>query len=58
MAELTDIRETVRKCYAAAASAAERLSIEEGGPFDADAGRCRPRAVSPSPADETGVFWL
>ena len=51
MAELTDIRETVRERYAAAASAAaERSTGAE------DAGCCGSSGISRSPADAAGVF--
>ncbi|MDQ6776509.1 MAG: arsenite methyltransferase [Actinomycetota bacterium] len=56
MAELTDIRETVRKRYAEAATAAARGSFEEARAFEAEAGCCGPGAVSCSPPDETGAF--
>jgi arsenite methyltransferase len=49
MAELNDIRETVRRRYAAAATAAAGGSSEEARAIEAQAGCC-------SPADETGVF--
>jgi SAM-dependent methyltransferase len=50
MAELTDIRETVRERYAAAAKAAtERTGAQE-------AGCCGSGGVGCSPADATGVF--
>ena len=50
MAELTEIRESVRRRYASAARAAA------DGALEAEAGGCGPRAVSGSPAAETGVF--
>ena len=53
MAELTDIRETVRQRYAEATA---RGSAHEARALEAEAGCCRPDAVSCSPADETGVF--
>jgi arsenite methyltransferase len=56
MAELSDIRETVRKRYADAASAAARSGTEEGRELQAEAGCCGPGAVTCSPADATGVF--
>ena len=49
MAELTDIRETVREKYAAAAKAVAEPSAEE-------AGCCGSNAACCSPADATGVF--
>jgi SAM-dependent methyltransferase len=55
MAELTDIRESVRQRYAAAAKLAARASAEDARGQDA-AGCCAPDAVTCSPADETGVF--
>ncbi len=48
MAELTDIRETVRERYAAAATAAQDLKSE--------AGCCGANAPGCSPVDATGVF--
>ena len=48
MAELTEIRETVRERYAAAARAATDATEETGC--------CGPGAVSCSPADDGGVF--
>jgi arsenite methyltransferase len=52
MAELTDIRETVREKYAAAAKAAAHPQNDP----DADAGCCRDGGRSCAPADATGVF--
>ena len=52
MAELTEIRESVRRRYASAARAAADGALEA----EAEAGCCGPRAVSCSPAAETGVF--
>jgi arsenite methyltransferase len=50
MADLTDIRESVRERYAAAAKAAtERTGAEEAGCCGSDSSGC-------SPADATGVF--
>jgi arsenite methyltransferase len=51
MAELTDLRETVRERYAAAAKAATELKHETDG-----AGCCGSSGVSCSPADSTGAF--
>jgi SAM-dependent methyltransferase len=56
MAELTDIRETVRKRYADAASAAARGRYEDARALEAKAGCCSPGAVTSSPADETDAF--
>jgi arsenite methyltransferase len=50
MAELTDVRESVREKYAAAAKAASSSAAQ------AEAGCCEPSAASCSPADATGVF--
>jgi len=50
MAEVTDIRESVRQRYAAAAKAAAGLGTEN------PSGCCGPGAVSASPADAAGVF--
>jgi arsenite methyltransferase len=51
MAELTDIRETVREKYAAAAKAAAQPKDDR-----ADAGCCGSGGLSCAPADATGVF--
>ena len=51
MAELTDIRETVRKPYADAASA-----YNAAQELEAEAGCCGTDGLSCSSADETGVF--
>jgi arsenite methyltransferase len=56
MAELTDIRETVRRRYADAANAAASGSYAEARALEAEAGCCGPTAASCSPADQTGVF--
>ncbi len=53
MAELTDIRESVRERYAAAANAAM-----EAQDANSAAGCCGSEGVSCSPADATGVFGL
>jgi arsenite methyltransferase len=50
MAELTDVRESVRARYAAAANAAVKQDAES------EAGCCGSRGLSCSPADATGVF--
>ena len=47
MAELSDIRETVREKYAAAAEATSA---------SAEAGCCEPGSLACSPADEEGLF--
>ena len=51
MAELTDIRETVRDRYAAAAKAASDSQAAQ-----TDAGCCGSEVLTCSPADATGVF--
>jgi SAM-dependent methyltransferase len=51
MAELTDIRESVRERYAAAARAAVEAEAAKS-----DAGCCGSAGLSCSPADATGVF--
>jgi SAM-dependent methyltransferase len=56
MAELTDIRETVRRRYAEAATAAARGSFEEARALEVEAGCCGPDQITCSPADQTGVF--
>jgi SAM-dependent methyltransferase len=56
MAELTDIRETVRKRYADAASAASRGAYDDARALEAEAGCCGADGLTCSPADETGVF--
>ena len=56
MAELTtDIRETVRERYAAAARAASTGSDDQARALESESGCCG-GAASCSPADETGVF--
>ena len=55
MAELTDIRESVRKRYADAASAAARGAYDDARALESEAGCCGSELTS-SPADETGVF--
>ncbi len=58
MAELTDttdIRETVRERYAAAARAASTGSRDQARAIESESGCCG-GAASCSPADETGVF--
>jgi arsenite methyltransferase len=56
MAELTDIRETVRKRYADAASAAARAEYDDARALEAEAGCCGSDSLQCTPADETGVF--
>ncbi len=56
MAELTDIRETVRRRYAEAAGAAAAGSSEEARALEAEASCCGAGADTCSPADQTGVF--
>ncbi len=56
MAELTDIRETVRKRYADAASAAARGVHDDAQALETEAGCCGTDGLTCSPADETGVF--
>jgi arsenite methyltransferase len=56
MAELTDIRETVRERYAKAATAAAHGSYDQARALESESGCCSPESISCSPADETGVF--
>jgi arsenite methyltransferase len=56
MAELSDIRETVRKRYAAAASAAARGAYNDARALEAEAGCCGADLLTCSPADATSVF--
>ena len=56
MAELTDIRETVRKRYANAASAVTASAYNAAQELEAEAGCCGTDGLCCSPADETGVF--
>jgi arsenite methyltransferase len=56
MAELSEIRETVRRRYADAANAAATGSSDDARALEAEAGCCGPDAASCSPADQTGVF--
>ena len=58
MAELTDIRETVRKRYADAATAAARGQYEDARALESQAGCCGSGAPTCSPADGTGVSAL
>jgi arsenite methyltransferase len=55
MAELTDIREAVRKRYADAAGAAARGAYGDARALESEAGCCGAGRAC-SPADETGVF--
>ena len=57
MAELTDIRETVRRKYAQAAEAAARGEHEQARAIESQSGCCgSDELYCCSPADETGVF--
>jgi arsenite methyltransferase len=56
MAELTDIRETVRQRYAAAATAAAHGAYDQARTLESESGCCSNDSLSCSPADETGVF--
>jgi len=56
MADVTEIRETVRKRYAAAAEVSARASSDESRALKAEAGCCGSDSACRSPADETGVF--
>jgi arsenite methyltransferase len=57
VAELTDIRETVRQKYAQAAEAAARGEHEQGQAIESQSGCCgSDELYCCSPADETGVF--
>ncbi len=56
MAELTDIRETVRRRYAEAATAAARGGSQEARALEAKAGCCGGGPACCSPAGEPGVF--
>jgi arsenite methyltransferase len=55
VAELTDIRETVRRRYAEAARAAQSGADDQARALESESGCCGAGA-SCSPADETGVF--
>jgi arsenite methyltransferase len=55
MAELTDIRESVRRRYAAAAKAAQSGADDRARALESESGCCGAGA-SCSPADDTGVF--
>jgi ubiquinone/menaquinone biosynthesis C-methylase UbiE len=56
MAELTDIRETVRRRYADAATAAARGAYDDARALESESGCCGSGSLTCSPADETGVF--
>jgi arsenite methyltransferase len=57
MAELTDIRETVRQKYAGVADAATRGEFEQARSMESESGCCgSDNPYCCSPADETGVF--
>ncbi len=56
MAELTDIRETVRERYANAAMAAAQGGYEQARALESESGCCGSGPATCSPADETGVF--
>jgi SAM-dependent methyltransferase len=57
MAELTDIRETVRQKYAEAAKAAAHGEFKQAQAIESESGCCgADQASCCSPADETGVF--
>ena len=56
MAELTDIRESVREKYAQAAEAAVRGQFEQARAIESESGCCGSTSSCCSPADETGVF--
>ncbi len=59
MAELTDtteIRETVRERYAAAARAASTGAYDQARALESESGCCGSGSASCSPADATGVF--
>jgi arsenite methyltransferase len=56
MAELTDIRETVRMRYASAAKAAASGAYDQARALESESGCCGSESACCSPADETGVF--
>ena len=56
MAELTDIRETVRQKYAQAAEAAARGEFQQARALESESGCCDSEFYCCSPADQTGVF--
>ena len=55
LTETTDIRETVREKYAAAARAASTGAHDQARAFESESGCCA-GAAGCSPADETGIF--
>ncbi len=54
--DTTDIRDTVREKYAAAARAASRGAYDQARALESGSGCCGSEGVSCSPADATGVF--
>jgi len=56
MAELNDIRETVRERYAKAATAAAHGAYDQARALESELGCCSTQSILCSPADETGVF--
>ncbi len=56
MAELTDIRETVRERYANPAKAAASGAYDQSRALESESGCCGAGSGCCSPADETGVF--
>jgi arsenite methyltransferase len=56
MAELTDIRQTVRERYASAARAAATGAYDQARALESEAGCCDSGFYCCSPADQTGVF--
>jgi SAM-dependent methyltransferase len=56
MAELTDIRETVRERYANAAKAAKAGAYDQARALESESGCGSSASLTCSPADETGVF--
>ena len=56
MAELTEIRETVRERYAAAAKEAARAASDQTRAPESEAGCCGSEQLTCSPADQTGAF--
>jgi arsenite methyltransferase len=56
MAELTDIRETVRERYAHAAKMAAQGGYDQARALESESGCCGSGQLICSPADDTGVF--